>query len=214
MNLIVNSHGATTAMPTVSAVALRVRDAAFAHKHSLDLGAWDMPTRASAMELSIPGIHGVGDSLIYFVDRYRDFSIYDVDFIPLPGADPRPAALAGLHYFGVVQAILASARATGWTSTASVRLLGAAARPVFRRAAEGHAARESLPQVLSPAGRAPPGADDIQWDEGLVRLGLGAANVPGRCARCRSAASCSSTTARCSRATGRADPVLSGRRHL
>ena len=54
MNLIVNSHGATTAMPTVSAVALRVRDAAFAHKHSLDLGAWDMPTRASAMELNIP----------------------------------------------------------------------------------------------------------------------------------------------------------------
>src|SRR3989454_2348656 len=56
MNLIVNSHGATSGMPTVSAVALRVRDAAFAHKHSLDLGAWDMPTRASAMELNIPGI--------------------------------------------------------------------------------------------------------------------------------------------------------------
>ena len=48
MNLIVNSHGAKSAMPTVSAIALRVRDAAFAHKHSLDLGAWDMPTRASA----------------------------------------------------------------------------------------------------------------------------------------------------------------------
>src|SRR6267378_1996094 len=113
MNLIVNSHGATAAMPTVSAVALRVRDAAFAHKHSLDLGAWDMPTRASAMELSIPGIHGVGDSLIYFVDRYRDFSIYDVDFIPLPGADPRPSALAGLHYFGVVQAVLGAANVPG-----------------------------------------------------------------------------------------------------
>src|SRR2546425_6872603 len=36
-SLIVNSHGATSGMPTVSAVALRVRDAAFAHKHSLDL---------------------------------------------------------------------------------------------------------------------------------------------------------------------------------
>src|SRR5918995_2186872 len=56
MNLIVNAHEATSAMPTLSAFALRVRDAAFAHKHSLDLGAWDMPTRASAMELNIPGI--------------------------------------------------------------------------------------------------------------------------------------------------------------
>src|SRR5438876_7010502 len=113
MNLIVNSHGAATGMPTVSAVALRVRDAAFAHKHSLDLGAWDMPTRASAMELNIPGIHGVGDSLIYFVDRYRDFSIYDVDFVPIPGAKAQPPAVAGLHYFGVVQTILGD-RTADW----------------------------------------------------------------------------------------------------
>jgi len=28
---------------------------------------------------------GVADTLIYFVDRYRDFSIYDVDFLMLPG---------------------------------------------------------------------------------------------------------------------------------
>ena len=59
--------------------------------HSLDLGAWEMPTRASAMELNIPGIHGVGDSLIYFVDRYADFSIYDVDFVLLPGTSTAPA---------------------------------------------------------------------------------------------------------------------------
>src|SRR5438552_8187435 len=60
MNLIVNSHGATSGMPTVSAVALRVRDAAFAHKHSLDLGGWDMPPRASALEVHIPGLHAGG----------------------------------------------------------------------------------------------------------------------------------------------------------
>jgi 4-hydroxyphenylpyruvate dioxygenase len=105
MNLIVNSHGAPSETPVLSAMALRVRDAAFAHRHSLDLGAWDMPTRASAMELHIPGIHGVGDSLIYFVDRYRDFSIYDVDFVFMEG-NRNPPAVAGLHWFGVVQAIL------------------------------------------------------------------------------------------------------------
>ncbi|GAK83757.1 4-hydroxyphenylpyruvate dioxygenase [Vibrio ponticus] len=32
------------------------------------------------MELSIPAIYGIGDSLIYFVDRYGEQSIYDVDF--------------------------------------------------------------------------------------------------------------------------------------
>src|SRR5256886_17645325 len=113
MNLIVNAHpdalpglSSPGSTPSLAAIALRVRDAAYAHRRALELGAWDMPTRASAMELNIPGIHGVGDSLVYFVDRYRDFSIYDVDFVPLAGADPPPAAIAGLHYFGVVQGIL------------------------------------------------------------------------------------------------------------
>src|SRR6476659_5022203 len=81
MNLIVNAHEAGSKAPAISAIALRVRDAGAAFRHSLDLGAWEMPTRAAAMELHIPGIHGVGDSLLYFVDRYRDFSIYDVDFV-------------------------------------------------------------------------------------------------------------------------------------
>src|SRR5688572_9282915 len=81
MNLIVNSHGVQEATPELKAIALRVRDAGQAWAHALALGAWEMPTRASAMELNIPGIHGVGDTLLYFVDRYRDFSIYDVDFV-------------------------------------------------------------------------------------------------------------------------------------
>src|SRR5258706_2029790 len=106
MNLIVNAHQATSAAPVLAAFALRVRDAAFAHRHSLDLGAWDMPTRASAMELNIPGIHGVGDSLLYFVDRHEDFSIYDVDFVFEKDKKSNQEALAGLHWFGVVQAIL------------------------------------------------------------------------------------------------------------
>src|SRR6185436_602556 len=115
MNVVVNSHlsNKDVETPTLSAIALRVRDAAFAHQHCLDLGAWDQPTRASAMELNIPGIHGVGESLIYFVDRYEDFSIYDVDFVFESNRDPRPGALAGLHYFGVVQSILTE-RTADW----------------------------------------------------------------------------------------------------
>ena len=38
MNLIVNSHQAQGAAPVISAVALRVRDAGFAHRHCLELG--------------------------------------------------------------------------------------------------------------------------------------------------------------------------------
>jgi 4-hydroxyphenylpyruvate dioxygenase len=108
MNVIVNAHAGSVAppeAPLLAAVALRVRDAAAAHAQVLELGAWDVPVQVAPMELHIPAIHGAGASRIYFVDRHREFSIYDVDFIPIPGVDPRPAALAGLHWFGVVQYI-------------------------------------------------------------------------------------------------------------
>src|SRR5882762_68418 len=179
MNLIVNTHGATTGMPTVSAVALRVRDAAFAHKHSLELGAWDMPTRASAMELNIPGIHGVGDSLLYFVDRHGDFSIYDVDFVPLAGADPRPPAIAGLHYFGVVQAILVDRTAEwldfyrtlfGFSVLPQGKYFGVLPRGTLLESP----CRKFYLQLIEP----PPGSEETHWDEALVRLGIGARDVP------------------------------------
>src|SRR5436305_208299 len=120
MNLIVNAHpdalpGLTVpgSRPSLSAIAFRVRDADYAWRHVQDLGAWEMPTRASAMELNIPGIHGVGDSLLYFVDRYHDFTIYDVDFVALPGVDQHPPSIAGMHFFGVVQTIH-SERSDDW----------------------------------------------------------------------------------------------------
>src|SRR3546814_7792094 len=53
------------------------------------------------MELNIPAIKGIGDSLIYLVARYGDNgSIYDVDFRPLPGVDrqPRGAGLTTLDH--------------------------------------------------------------------------------------------------------------------
>ncbi len=91
--------------PAISAIALRVRDARAAYDYARERGAWEVPTRAEVMELNIPAIHGAGSSRIYFVDRWREFSIYDVDFVPIPTVDPRPAAIAGAHFFGVVQYI-------------------------------------------------------------------------------------------------------------
>jgi 4-hydroxyphenylpyruvate dioxygenase len=179
MNLIVNSHEATDPAPTISAIALRVRDAAHAFRHSLDLGAWEMPTRASAMELNIPGIHGVGDSLIYFVDRYRDFSIYDVDFVFQENINPNPPAVAGLHWFGVVQAIL-SGRTADWLDFYQA-LFGFTVLPrgqYFGVLPKGtlleSPCRKFYLQLIEP----PPGAEEIHWDEGLVRVGLGAPDIP------------------------------------
>ena len=64
-----------------------------------------MPTHADVMELNIPAIHGAGGSRIHFVDRYQHFSIYDVDFVPIPTVEQHPPATAGIHFFGVVQYI-------------------------------------------------------------------------------------------------------------
>ncbi len=84
--------------PSVCAIAFRVKDAAAACQRAADLGAWLVESEAGPMELNIPAIKGIGDSLIYLVDRYdAEGSIYDVDFRPIEGADPAPAG-AGLTY--------------------------------------------------------------------------------------------------------------------
>lgn len=66
---------------SVCAFAIRVTDAAYALKRAVGLGARPYHSRVGPMELNIPAIHGVGGSLIYFIDRYGDRSIYDVDFV-------------------------------------------------------------------------------------------------------------------------------------
>jgi len=75
--------------PSVCAIALRVADAGQAYRRALKLGAWGVENRPGPMELNIPAIKGIGDSLIYLVDRYgAEGTIYDVDFKPVPGAGP------------------------------------------------------------------------------------------------------------------------------
>ncbi len=112
MNIVVNAHpdearaaSHGSEVPSISAVALRVRDARAAYDYVLERGAWEVPTHAEVMELNIPAIHGAGGSRIYFVDRYKEFSIYDVDFVPIPTVDQHPPATAGIHFFGIVQYI-------------------------------------------------------------------------------------------------------------
>jgi 4-hydroxyphenylpyruvate dioxygenase len=181
MNIIVNADAGIAGdaqPPSLMALALRVRDASFAYKHTVELGAWPIPTRAGAMELNIPGIHAVGESIIYFVDRYQDFSIYDVDFKFLPGVDHFPKAVAGMHFFGVVQAI-GSGRSADWLDFYD-HLLG------FRNLPKGEyfgilpkgtllesPSKKFYIQLIEP----PEGSEDIVWDEEWLRLGIGAPDV-------------------------------------
>jgi 4-hydroxyphenylpyruvate dioxygenase len=114
VNFIVNAEPDSFAQrfarlhgPSICAIAFRVQDAGAAYRRALDLGAWGFDSKSGPMELNIPAIKGIGDSLVYFVDRWRgkggrsggigDISIYDVDFEPLADASETHAG-AGLTY--------------------------------------------------------------------------------------------------------------------
>jgi 4-hydroxyphenylpyruvate dioxygenase len=200
LNIVVNAAPTVTGqpapvVPTLSAIALRVANAAQAHAMACSLGAWDIPSRAKAMELNIPGIHGVGESVIYFVDRFANntggvnarmqgaaLTVYDVDFIPLPhDASIHQGVMAASSIFGVVQAVQAE-RSNDWIDFYT-HFFGFSVK-----ADERHGGFDGvLPkgvvltspcktfhwQLIEP----PQGADDIVWEEGLIRLGLGSPDV-------------------------------------
>jgi 4-hydroxyphenylpyruvate dioxygenase len=93
INFIINAepdsyakHFAADHGPSACAMAFRVKDAGFAFKRALSLGAKAAPSTVGPMELNIPAIEGIGGSRIYLVDRYGSSTIYDVDFLPEPGA--------------------------------------------------------------------------------------------------------------------------------
>jgi 4-hydroxyphenylpyruvate dioxygenase len=115
VNFIINAEPRSFAQnfarrhgPSVCAIAFRVKDARAAYARAIENGAWGIESVAGPMELNIPAIKGIGDSLIYLVDRYPEndygHTIYDVDFRPLPGYEafwagkaPAPQG-AGLAY--------------------------------------------------------------------------------------------------------------------
>ena len=186
MNLIVNAQPADVPRtvepverPVISAFGVRVRDADYAFRRALDLGAWEIPVRARAMELNIPAIHGVGESLIYFVDRYDEFSIYDIDFRKKPASEPPPPPIEGLHFFGIVQYIGAG-RSSDWTEFYS-RLFGFTALPDrvrFGILPKGllleSPCRSFYLQLIEPEAA----AADVEWEEHLQRIGIGTPDVP------------------------------------
>ena len=80
--------------PSACGRGFRVKDAAVAYEHVLASGAEPVVVETGPMGLRIPGIRGVGNSIIYLIDRYDEgkgnLSIYDIDFEYLDGVDPNP----------------------------------------------------------------------------------------------------------------------------
>jgi 4-hydroxyphenylpyruvate dioxygenase len=188
LNIVVNAHlpvaqGASRSSeaPSISAIALRVRDARAAYEYVLERGAWEVSTHPEVMELNIPAIHGAGGSRIYFVDRYKEFSIYDVDFVPIPSVEQRPAATAGIHFFGIVQYI-GPERSYDWIEFYR-ELIGAELIPdeqrfgimpkgKLLRTPALEADKRFMIQLIEPD------LNVMDADERLQRIGLGVPDVP------------------------------------
>jgi len=193
MNVVINAHAGDrpnnrvpTDTPVITAVALRVRDAAAAFRRAIDRGAWAVPTQVEVMELNIPAIHGVGASRLYFVDRWQDFSIWDVDFVPIPTVDRQPPALAGLHWFGIVQYIGCD-RIDDWTEFYR-ELFGFDELPDAQRFGilpQGRILRSPCRTFYLQLVEPEPGIVDVDGDESLQRMGLGAPDVPAAVAALR-----------------------------
>jgi len=193
MNVVINAHAgdrpthrAPTETPVITAVALRVRDAAAAFRRAIDRGAWAVPTQVAVMELNIPAIHGAGASRLYFVDRWQDFSIWDVDFVPIPTVDRQPPALAGLHWFGIVQYIGVD-RLDDWTAFYRA-LFGFDELPDAQRFGilpKGRILRSPCRSFYLQLIEPDAGMADLNGEECLQRMGLGTPDVPAAVAALR-----------------------------
>lgn len=98
VNFILNQEPGSFAMqfakehgPSACAMAFRVKDAKKAFDRAVSLGAKPyLDGKQGTGELMIPAIYGIGGSLLYFVDRYTNDTIYDHDFTPLKGYEENP----------------------------------------------------------------------------------------------------------------------------
>ena len=76
--------------PSACAMGWRVKDAVKAHAYAVAQGAVSFDTKPGFMELNLPAVYGIGNSVLYFIDRYGEHTIYDVDFVQIAGVDQNP----------------------------------------------------------------------------------------------------------------------------
>jgi len=181
MNLVVvhaSKARTPSRAPVISAIALRVHDALLAHRRCLELGAWPVPSHAQAMELHIPAILGPGGSRFYFVDRWREFSIYDIDFTPISSTRGHAPLLEGMHWFGLVQYV-GHARSLEWV-TYFKHMFDFEPLPERQRFGilpKGHILRSPCGQFFWQVIEAPLELWNRQHEQ-LQRVGIGVFDVP------------------------------------
>ncbi len=89
INMEPGSHAAdfiATHGPCAPSMGWRVVDADHAFRHAVAQGARAYEGEGKAMD--VPAIYGIGDSLIYFIDQYRDTSPYNGEFDWISDAHP------------------------------------------------------------------------------------------------------------------------------
>ena len=80
--------------PAACAMGWRVKDAVKAYEYAVAQGAVPFDAKPGFMELRLPAVYGIGNSVLYFIDRYGpEHSLYDVDFRWLPGVDRNPKGM-------------------------------------------------------------------------------------------------------------------------
>ena len=177
INFILNAEAESFAQafarvhgPSICAIAMRVRDAREAANRAKSLGADVLPGSARPGELNIPAIRGIGGSLIYLVDRYETpesrISLYDVDFMPIRGAEPHPQG-QGLVAVDHLALAVHPGRATTWAEFWE-RLFG------FRKNGSG--------ELSSPCGRMRLRIEEVPdagacHDEGFRRIALAVPDI-------------------------------------
>lgn len=87
VNFVINSEPSTFAAkfskthgPCICATGFRVKNAQKAFELAVARGAKPIDSKSDPASHSFPAVYGIGDSAIYFIDRYRDRVHYDDDF--------------------------------------------------------------------------------------------------------------------------------------
>lgn len=87
INFVINSEPGTFAQkfakqhgPSICATGFRVKNAQKAFETAVARGAKPIEAKGDPASHSFPAVYGIGDSAIYFIDRYKDRVHYDEDF--------------------------------------------------------------------------------------------------------------------------------------
>lgn len=106
VNFIINNEPNTFAAkfakqhgPSICATGFRVRQAQRAFDIAVQRGARPIETKNDPSSHSFPAIYGIGDSAVYFVDRYRAPVHFDDDFRYLvPDRQPKGRGLTAIDH--------------------------------------------------------------------------------------------------------------------